>query len=48
MAAESDRYAVAYQHADQRDILRAATASGGNMVEYFLEDDDLPDGGMQN
>ena len=32
---------VMYQLASQTDILRAATASGGDMVEYFMDEDDL-------
>jgi hypothetical protein len=39
---------VMYQLADQKDILRAATASDGDMIEYFLDEDDLPDEGKQN
>jgi hypothetical protein len=30
-----------YQLADRTDILRAATASGGDMVEYLVGDDKL-------
>jgi hypothetical protein len=29
-----------YQLAIQVDVLRAATASGGDMLEYFVDDDD--------
>jgi hypothetical protein len=34
---------IMYQLADKTDILRAATASGGDMVEYFIDEDDLPE-----
>jgi hypothetical protein len=30
---------VLYQLDDQTDTLRAATASGGDLLEYFLDDD---------
>lgn len=39
---------VMYQLASQTDILRAATASGGDMVEYFVDDEDLSNQGSQN
>jgi hypothetical protein len=39
---------VMYQLASQTDILRAATASGGDMLEYFMDEDDLPDEWKQN
>jgi len=29
-----------YQLASKTDLLRAATASGGDMVEYFIDDED--------
>jgi hypothetical protein len=35
---------VMFQHATQTDVLRAATASGGDLVEYFIEEDDWVDG----
>lgn len=37
------------QLASQTDILRAATASGGDLVEYFVDDDDeMTDDWKQN
>lgn len=39
---------VTYQLAGQSDILRAATASGGDMLEHFMDEDDLPGGWKQN
>ena len=39
---------VTYQLASQQDILREATAGGGDMVEYFMDEDDLPEEGKQN
>ena len=40
---------IMYQLASQTDILRAATASGGDMVEYFVDDDDeMTDDWKQN
>jgi len=32
-----------YQLASKTDLLRAATVSGGDLVEYFIEDDDEVD-----
>jgi hypothetical protein len=34
-----------YQLADRTDILRAATARGGDMIEYFLGDDEQDESG---
>jgi len=34
---------VMYQFASKTDLLRAATVSGGDLVEYFIEDDDEVD-----
>jgi hypothetical protein len=40
---------VSYQHASKTNLLRAATASGGDLVEYFIEDDDeVENGGKLN
>ena len=35
---------VMFQLATKADLLRAATASGGDLVEYFIEDDDEVEG----
>jgi hypothetical protein len=32
----------------EADLLRAATASGGDLVEYFFEDDEAEDNGKLN
>jgi transposase-like protein len=32
---------VMFQLAEKTDILRAATASGGDMIEYFVDDEDI-------
>jgi hypothetical protein len=32
-----------YQLASKTDLLRATTASGGDLVEFFIEDDDEVD-----
>jgi hypothetical protein len=29
-----------YQLVDNTDLLRAATASGGDLIEYFIDEDD--------
>lgn len=34
---------VIYQLTDNTEIFRAATASGGDLVEHFLDADDLPE-----
>ena len=39
---------VMYQLADNKDIFRAATASGGDLVEYFVDEDDSPEPGNGN
>jgi hypothetical protein len=39
---------IMYQLAMQVDVLRAATASGGDMLEYFVDDDDAEDAGELN
>jgi hypothetical protein len=39
---------VMYQLVDKTDLLRAATASGGDMIEYFIDEDDEPDKGSLN
>jgi len=39
---------VMYQLADQKDILRAATASGGDILEYFVDDEGPANDGSQN
>jgi hypothetical protein len=39
---------VMYQLADQTDILRAATASGGDMVDYFVDDEGSKEDGNRN
>jgi hypothetical protein len=31
---------VMYQLADNTELFRAATASGGDLVEYFVDEDD--------
>jgi len=37
-----------FQLATKTDLLRAATASGGDLVEYFIEDDEQVDGSQFN
>jgi hypothetical protein len=37
---------VIYQLASKTDLLRAATASGGDLVEYFIEDDGEVEGNV--
>ena len=39
---------VMYQLADQKDILRAATASGGDMLGYFLDGEDPSEESSKN
>jgi transposase-like protein len=40
---------VMFQLATKTDLLRAATASGGDLVEYFIEDDnEVEDNGKLN
>ena len=39
---------VMYQLADNKDVFRAATASGGDLVEYFIDEDDFPEPGNAN
>ena len=34
---------VMYQLADNKDIFRAATMSGGDLIEYFVDEDDSPE-----
>jgi hypothetical protein len=37
-----------YQLASKTDLLRVATASGGDLVEYFIEDDEVGEGPQIN
>jgi len=39
---------IMYQFASQIEIFRAATASGGDMVDYFVDDEDPSNEGSQN
>jgi len=39
---------IMYQFASQIEILRAATASGGDMVDYFVDHEDPSNEGSQN
>jgi hypothetical protein len=39
---------VLFQLATNTDLLRAATASGGNLIEYYIEDDDEFDSSQIN
>ena len=39
---------VMYQYADKTALLRAATASGGDMIEYFIDDEDSSEQGNLN
>jgi hypothetical protein len=39
---------IIYQLADKSDILRAATASCVDMIEFFLDEDDQADEGKLN
>jgi len=36
-----------FQLATKTDLLRAATASGGDLVEYYIDDEE-DEGGMDN
>jgi len=37
-----------FQLATKTDLLRAATASGGDMIEYFIDESNEEDGGKLN
>ena len=37
-----------YQLVDKTDLLRAATASGGDMIVYFIDEDDDAERGKVN
>jgi hypothetical protein len=37
-----------YQLSDNKDIFRAATASGGDLWDYFVDEDDHPKPGNEN
>lgn len=39
---------VMYQLVDNTEIFRASTASGGDLVEYFVDEDDVPEPGNGN
>ena len=39
---------VMYQLSDKEDIFRAATASGGDLWDYFVDEDDHPKPGNEN
>ena len=39
---------VKYQLADNTELFRAATASGGDLVEYFVDEEDSPERGNSN
>jgi hypothetical protein len=39
---------VMYQLADDKDIFRAAIMSGGDLVDYFVDEDDRPEPGNGN
>ena len=39
---------VIYQLSDNQEIFRAAMASGGDSVEYFVDEDDHPEPGDGN
>ena len=39
---------VMYQFIDKMAILRAVTASGGDVVEYFIDEDDQSEQGSLN
>ena len=41
-------WGVMYQLADNKDIFRAATASGGDLLDYFVDEDDHPKPGNEN
>lgn len=36
---------IMYQLVDKMDLLRAATANGGDLVEYFIDGDDSSEQG---
>ena len=44
-ALNCDSCGAVYQLAERTDILRAATASGGDMVDYFVGDDEQEESG---
>jgi hypothetical protein len=39
---------IIYQLVDKTDLLRAATASGGDMIEYFIDEDHTTEQGKMN
>jgi hypothetical protein len=39
---------IRYQLVDETDLLRAATASGGDLVEYFIGEEDQAKQGKLN